>query len=67
MEKLSVYSSIYSGVQERCDHVRLRRLGIQRMPFPPYRVYLLVCRSCGTTVATQSIRRRREGERRIPA
>ncbi len=39
-----------------CPHHRSCRLGIQRFPFPPYRVYLLRCLVCETTLTTGSIR-----------
>jgi hypothetical protein len=39
-----------------CSHLRACRLGIQRFPFPPYRVYLLRCLSCETTLTTGSLR-----------
>lgn len=39
-----------------CPHLRSCRLGIQRFPFPPYRVYLLRCLVCETTLTTGSIR-----------
>ena len=49
-----------------CSHLRSCRLGIQRFPFPPYRVYLLRCLACETTLTTGSIREmkksRTEGE-----
>ena len=44
-----------------CPHERSCRLGIQRFPFPPYRVYLLRCLACETTLTTGSIRESREG------
>jgi hypothetical protein len=40
----------------RCSHLRACRLGIQRFPFPPYRVYLLRCLACETTLTTGSMR-----------
>ncbi len=42
-----------------CSHLRACRLGIQRFPFPPYRVYLLRCLACETTLTTGSIREMR--------
>ena len=42
-----------------CSHIRSCRLGIQRFPFPPYRVYLLRCLACETTLTTGSIREMR--------
>jgi len=46
-----------------CPHARLVRLGIQRFPFPPYRVYLLRCAACSTTLTTGSLR----DQKRTPA
>jgi len=46
-----------------CPHLRSVRLGIQRFPFPPYRVYLLRCLACETTLTTGSLRE----ARRAPA
>ncbi len=43
-----------------CTHERSVRLGIQRFPFPPYRVYLLRCRACETTITTGSLREARK-------
>jgi hypothetical protein len=39
-----------------CAHARNTRLGIQRFPFPPFRVYLLRCQRCATTITTDSMR-----------
>jgi hypothetical protein len=44
----------------RCSHLRATRLGIQRFPFPPYRVYLLRCLTCETTLTTGSLREMRK-------
>jgi len=41
---------------EDCPHHWLNRAGIQRFPVPPYRLYLLNCRSCGTTLSTWTLR-----------
>jgi hypothetical protein len=43
-----------------CGHRKFHRVGIQRAPVPPFRLYLLTCRDCGTTLATQTLRGRRE-------
>jgi len=43
-----------------CAHRRFNRVGIQRAPVPPFRLYLMTCRDCGTTLATQTLRGRRE-------
>jgi hypothetical protein len=43
-----------------CTHDRSVRLGIQRFPFPPYRVYLLRCCACETTITTGSLREARK-------
>jgi hypothetical protein len=48
------------GDPGRCRHRRFLRAGIQRAPLPPYRLYLLTCRECGTTLTTQTVRNRRE-------
>lgn len=45
-----------------CPHARSVRLGIQRFPFPPYRVYLLRCLACETTLTTGSLREARRPE-----
>jgi hypothetical protein len=42
-----------------CPHERSVRLGIQSFPFPPYRVYLLRCHACETTLTTGSLREAR--------
>ena len=44
----------------RCRHRRFLRVGIQRAPMPPYCLYLLTCRDCGTTLTTQTVRSRRD-------
>jgi hypothetical protein len=44
-----------------CVHERSCRLGIQRFPFPPYRVYLLRCLFCETTLTTGTLREFRSG------
>jgi hypothetical protein len=41
-----------------CGHVRLRRIGIQRSPLSPRRLYLVTCRDCGTTLTTRTLRDR---------
>ena len=41
---------------ERCGHVRLRRAGIQRMPVAPYRIHLVHCEDCHTTLSTRTLR-----------
>ena len=51
---------------EDCRHCRLARAGIQRFPVPPYRLYLLSCRSCGTTLSTWSLRIDRLAEADAP-
>jgi hypothetical protein len=43
-----------------CRHRRFTRVGIQRAPLPPYRLYLLTCRDGGTTLTTLTLRARRE-------
>lgn len=54
------------GNPSGCRHPTFRRVGIQRAPVPPYRLYLLTCGNCGTTLTTQTIRGRRESSRRSP-
>jgi hypothetical protein len=44
---------------DSCRHLRFQRIGIQRAPVPPHRLYLMTCRVCGTTLATASVRRLR--------
>jgi hypothetical protein len=56
-----------TGSPAACRHRTFIRVGIQRAPLPPYRLYLLTCRDCGTTLTTQTIRGRRESSRRSPA
>ena len=41
---------------EDCSHRLMDRAGIQRFPVPPFRLYLLHCRACGTTLSTHSLR-----------
>lgn len=43
-----------------CRHRAFFRVGIQRAPVAPFRLYLLTCKDCGTTLTTLTIRRRRE-------
>ena len=33
------------------------RMGIQEFPFEPFRLYLVTCRDCGTTLTTKTLRR----------
>ena len=40
-----------------CAHRRLLRIGIQESPAEPFRLHLVTCRDCGTTIATESLRR----------
>ena len=40
-----------------CRHVRVRRIGIQESPAAPFRLYLVTCRDCGTTITTTTLRR----------
>lgn len=40
-----------------CSHGRLVRIGIQKSPLPPFRLYLVTCLICGTTVTTASLRK----------
>jgi hypothetical protein len=42
-----------------CSHPAIVRIGIQKAPVPPYRLYLVTCRSCGTTLATSTLRKER--------
>ncbi len=48
------------GNPSACRHRTFLRVGIQRAPVPPFRLYLLTCRDCGTTLTTQTVRRRCE-------
>ncbi|HEU4395917.1 MAG TPA: hypothetical protein VFS92_10145 [Planctomycetota bacterium] len=43
--------------QGPCRHPRLTRIGIQESPFEPFRLYLVTCRDCGTTISTKTLRR----------
>jgi len=43
-----------------CRHARFQRIGIQRAPVAPHRLYLMTCRACGTTLATATLRAVRE-------
>lgn len=47
-----------------CRHARFKRIGIQKAPVAPFRLYLMTCRACGTTLATMTLRRVRES---VPA
>ena len=40
-----------------CRHRRVRRIGIQESPAAPFRLYLVTCRDCGTTITTETLRR----------
>ena len=55
-----------TGNPSECHHRAFLRVGIQRAPVPPYRLYLLTCRDCGTTLTTQTIRGRRESTTKAP-
>ena len=35
---------------------RIARIGIQKSPFPPFRLHLVNCLLCGTTLTTKSLR-----------
>ena len=50
----------------QCRHPGFVRAGIQKAPVPPYRLYLLTCRGCGTTLATQTLRTQRRVARTPP-
>lgn len=50
----------YSRDPATCPHRRLRRIGIQRSPVSPRRLYLLTCLDCGTTITTRSLRDKRD-------
>jgi hypothetical protein len=39
-----------------CCHPTIERIGIQKAPVPPYRLYLVTCTTCGTTLATSTLR-----------
>lgn len=54
------------GNPSHCLHRTFIRVGIQRAPVPPYRLYLLTCGDCGTTLTTQTIRGRRESATKSP-
>jgi hypothetical protein len=56
--------SSQDGNPASCGHARFQRIGIQKAPVPPYRLYLMTCRACGTTLATMTLRRVRES---VPA
>jgi hypothetical protein len=40
-----------------CRHARVARIGIQESPAAPFRLYLVTCRDCGTTLTTETLRR----------
>lgn len=42
-----------------CCHPTIERIGIQKAPVPPFRLYLVTCTVCGTTLATSTLRRAR--------
>jgi hypothetical protein len=44
-----------------CAHPRLARLGVQEIAEAPFRVHLVTCAVCGTSLATESLRILREG------
>jgi len=47
----------YTRNPAACRHRRLVRIGIQESPAAPFRLYLVTCRDCGTTVTTETLRR----------
>ena len=52
----------YTRNPEGCPHRRLLRIGIQESPRAPFRLYLVTCRDCGTTLTTESLREERPEE-----
>jgi len=46
----------YARNPAACRHRRLLRIGIQESPAAPFRLYLVTCRDCGTTLTTESLR-----------
>jgi len=47
-----------------CRHSRIRRLGIQHVPWRPHRIHLVTCILCGTTVSTEHLRIQQQTARR---
>ncbi|MCK6479148.1 MAG: hypothetical protein HUU06_08705 [Planctomycetaceae bacterium] len=47
-----------------CPHDRVRRIGIQKSPRRDWRLYLVTCVLCETTLTTRTLRERREGKGR---
>jgi len=45
-----------------CPHERHLRIGDQEIPFPPFKVHLVTCLDCGTTLTVETLR----GERVPP-
>lgn len=46
-----------------CLHGRLQRLGVQEVGVWPYRVHLVVCVDCRTTLTTETLRGLRRRQR----
>jgi hypothetical protein len=44
-----------------CAHGNFVRLGVQEIAEAPFRVHLVACGLCGTSIATESLRVLREG------
>lgn len=50
-----------NGSVRHCHHFgRFNRLGVQHDPRSGEKLYLLVCRDCGSTVSTRTLRVRRK-------
>jgi PAS domain S-box-containing protein len=45
-----------SSPVSECRHLSCRRLGVQESPVEPFRLHLMLCEHCGTTVSTERLR-----------
>lgn len=45
-----------------CPHERVLRIGIQKSPSKDWRLYLVTCRRCETTLTTRTLRDLRRGK-----
>lgn len=53
----------YPVSPDACRHGRIRRLGIQKADVWPFRLHLVTCAGCGTTLTTETLRGLRKRER----
>ena len=50
----------YPSPVSECRHLTCQRLGMQESPVEPFRLHLLLCLDCGTTLTTERLRAERK-------